>query len=472
MPTKGIRPSRRARSDGFFTGTGSLSIACPTFHEGLYDEDGVDVRLIVRIIGAVLGIALAAGAQDLPPDVLLLARVKAHMRAELARLPNCSCLETVHRDYQPAGGKMRPLDTVRLEVLYSDRHELYASPGDRAFSNHEPIDFVGSGTIGNGHFALFLSEITSPSGLSYEYKGEELLAGRRLAHYDYRVPLSMSGHTIHLQEGSGKVGVKGSFWADPATYDIVRISLMDDEIPPELPVVTSTTSIDYAHTNLGGTDFLLPQSADSRLVRFSGEESRNHIEFTHCHLYGAQSSISFGGQQGFPLFGASSVLEISRELLPALQVVVKISTRITEKTAVGTPIEGVVEGNVLHKKSVLIPNGSAVRGRVRRLEWNDDKGGYYVVGLEFTEIESGGSRYRFFADLESTDTLPGLGQVLRSRLPPEKSPVRGGAGMVFTSDEILSLPDLPGVGSFFVQGRKLDIPPGFRTTWRTRALVP
>ena len=213
----------------------------------------------------------------------------------------------------------------------------------------------------------------------------------------------MSGHTIDLPEGHGKVGVKGSFWADPATYDIVRISLMDDEIPPELPVATSTTSIDYAHTNLGGTDFLLPQSADSRLVRFSGEESRNHIEFTHCHLYGAQSSISFGEQQGFPLFGASSVLEMSRELLPALQVVVKISTRITEKTAVGTLIEGVVEGNVLHKKSVLIPSGSPVRGRVRRLEWNDDKGGYYVVGLEFTEIEAAGTRYRFFADLESTD---------------------------------------------------------------------
>jgi hypothetical protein len=439
----------------------------------LYHGYGVAVWLIVRIFGAVLGIAVAVGAQDLPPSVLLLARVKEHMRGELARLPNCSCLETVRRDYQPAGGKMRGLDTVRLEVLYSDRHELYASPGDRAFSNHDPIDFVGSGTIGNGHFALFLSEIASQGGsLSYEYKGEELLSGRRLAHYDYRVPLSMSGHTIQLPEGHGRVGVKGSFWADPVSYDIVRISLMDDEIPAELPVVASTTSIDYAHTNLGGTDFLLPQSADSRLVRFSGEESRNHIEFTHCHLYGAQSSISFGGQQGFPLFGASSVLEISRELLPALQVVVRISTRITEKTAVGTLIDGVVEGNVVHKKAVLIPSGSPVRGRVRRLEWNDEKGGYYVVGLEFTEIEAGGSRYRFFAELESTDALPGAGQVLRSRLTPEKSPVRGRADMMFTSDEILSLPDLPGVGSFFVQARQLDIPPGFRTTWKTRALVP
>ena len=156
-----------------------------------------------------------------------------------------------------------------------------------------------------------------------------------------------------------------------------------------LPVRAYVTSIDYSHTNLGGNDFLLPQSADYSLVKFSGEESRNHIEFTHCHLYGAQSSISFGPSQGFPLFGASSVLEIKRELLPALQVVIKVSTRITEKTAVGALIEGVVDGNVLRKRSVLIPDGSPVRGRVRRLEWNEDHGGYFIVGLEFTDIEAG-----------------------------------------------------------------------------------
>ena len=49
---------------------------------------------------------------------------------------------------------------------------------------------------------------------------------------------------------------------------------------------------------------------------------------------------------------------------------------------------------------MLIPSGSPVRGRVRRLEWNEDKGGYFVVGLEFTEIEAAGTRYRFFADLD------------------------------------------------------------------------
>jgi hypothetical protein len=421
----------------------------------------------------VLGLAWAAAAQSLlPPGVLLLARVKAHMREELNRLPNCSCLETVQRDHQPAGGRMLPLDTVRLEVLYSDGHELYASPGDSHFSANQPMDFVGSGTIGNGHFALFLGEIAGEgSRLSYDYKGEEVLHGRKLARYDYRVPVSMSGHTVNCPEGSGKVGTKGTFWADPATYDIVRIAMEADEIPPELPIQQYLTSIDYAHTNLGGKDFLLPQAGDMRFLKFSGEDSRNHIEFTHCHLYGAQSSISFGPSGGFPQFGASSVLDMKRELLPALPVVIKLTSGITEKTAVGTLIHGVVAGNVVHKGKVLIPDGSPARGRVRRLEWNDEKGGYYIVALEFTDLEAAGTRYRFFADLEDTDRLPALQPSLRtsrqeSRLLPN------GVARVVESSEILSLPDLPGVGSFFVQARRLDLPAGFRMTWKTRALVP
>jgi hypothetical protein len=189
-------------------------------------------------------------------------------------------------------------------------------------------------------------------------------------------------------------------------------------------------------------------------------------------LYGAESSISFGSPQGFPLFGASSVLEVARELLPALTVPIKVSSRITEKTPVGTLIEGVVDGNVQRKGKVIVPGGSLVRGRVRRLEWNEDKGGYFVVGLEFTEIDAAGTRYRFFADLEGTDALPGLHQTIRTRPQTEKSPLRGGGETIVVSDDVLYLYDLPGVGAFFVQSRHLDIPPGFRMTWKTRALVP
>src|SRR5437016_14616917 len=98
----------------------------------------------ILILGVALS-ALSAPAQDLPQWVILLARVKAHLRQELARLTDCVCLETVRREYRPAGGRMRPLDTIRLEVLATGRREMFASPGDRKFKEDHPVRFTAGG---------------------------------------------------------------------------------------------------------------------------------------------------------------------------------------------------------------------------------------------------------------------------------------------------------------------------------------
>jgi hypothetical protein len=55
----------------------------------------------------------AAVAHDLPPGVLPFSSVKNHVRGELERLTNVSCLEVVQPEYQPPKGTMRPLDTIR-----------------------------------------------------------------------------------------------------------------------------------------------------------------------------------------------------------------------------------------------------------------------------------------------------------------------------------------------------------------------
>ncbi len=178
-----------------------------------------------------------------------------------------------------------------------------------------------------------------------------------------------------------------------------------------------------------------------RLVKFTGEESRNQIEFTHCRLFTAHSSISFGANAGFPAFGEGAALD-KRELPPGLSMVLRVNTAIGAKAAVGDLVEGLVEGNVTHKKRVVIPDGSLVRGRVRRLE---DRGGAWAVSLEFTDMEAGDARYRFFADLVSVEGVPAV-----------RRPGSGAA-------------ELPGVGTFVVEGSHVDVAAGFRMTWKTRA---
>ena len=425
----------------------------------------MSVRLFVRMPAAFLGFVLFAGAQsDLPPGILLLARVKAHTRKELDRLPNCSCLETIRREIKPPGGKLRPLDVVRLEVLYSEHKEMYAPPGDRRFVIAHPSSFVGGGMVGDGYFALYLSDITSDGHVSYEYKGEDESLGRRLARYDYRIPLNSSGQTINMVEGSGRVGAVGSFWADPVSYDIVRLEIHASEIPPQLPLAENSHSVDYARTKLGDDEFLLPHIAHTRMVKLNGEESLNEMEFSQCHLYAAESSISFGMHEERPQFAATLATETERKPLPVLDIVTRLGTPITSDTSVGSLLTATVSGNVPRKGPVLIPDGSTVRGIVRRMEWNAEKGGYYIVAIEFTDIDAAGVRYRFNADLQSMDRTPGIGITLVTDGTMNKQ--------VAGTTEILWLPDLPGVGQFFVRGNRLELPKGFRMSWKTRPPAP
>ena len=419
-----------------------------------------------------------ASAQDLPPGVLLLSRVKTHAGEDLKRLTTITCFETVAREHQAAKGKMRPLDTVRLEVLTNGDRELFAAPGERKFSENHPMSYAGSGALGNGLFGPYLKDILLSGSVASQYKGEEEAGGLRLARYEYRIPLIISGQVIQTPEGSGKVGLHGSFWVDPNTYDVTRLEMHADEFPPTLPVTELTTSIDYARTRVGNAlTPLLPETADMRLAMYSGEVNHNRIAFTHCRVFGAESSINFDAPDSAvqePGFGVASIDETLRPLAGGLEVAVKLRSRISGDLSVGTPIEGVVAENVMAKRTVMIPAGSPVHGRIRRLERYTDPFPYFVVGLEFTEVEVEGVRHLFYADLARMDPAAGVETTLSTKdtINTKIDPLVFGQTSTRETRESLSVSNLPGVATFFYKGGRLELPRDFRTVWKTRPWKP
>jgi len=432
--------------------------------------------IMKRVAGTLIaGVMMAATAwpQDLPPGVLLLSRAKNQAKEELRRLENISCLETVQREYQPAKGDMRPLDTIRLEVLFDGHDEFFASPGGRKFSEQNPIRFAGSGVLGNGVFGGYLSDILLNESISNEYRGEEEIGGRHVARYDYRLPLMWSKNTVQTPEGSGTVGLHGSYWVDPQTYDVVLLEVVADDIPPTLPITEMTASIDYARTRLAGDlVVLLPDSAEFRIAKFSGETSHNRMEFTHCRVFSAESTLSFGADSAeqTPRFGVSSVDDTLRTLPAGLRITVKLRNGISGDSAVGALIDGAVDGNVTVKHKVVIATGSRVLGRIRRLERYSDPFPYFVVALEFTEAELHGIRYRFYADPVNVEHIAGVEDLLSIPHATETRGLMGSGSSITSKSDTMWLPDLPGVTTFFFKGRTLDLPQGFRTTWKTRPL--
>jgi hypothetical protein len=250
--------------------------------------------------------------------------------------------------------------------------------------------------------------------------------------------------------------MKGSYWVDPETLDLLWLEVDADDIPPNLRLASATQTIDYARTRIGMRDVILPQSAKMRIVRLDGRESRNIVEFTHCRSFRAESTLSFDAET--PL--SASVLPAAGSPKPETEPVpeglvapLELWEPITDEQTVGGPISAHVAADVTQKGKVVLARGAAVRGRIRRLERQE---GYYVVGLEFTDVETRTGTARFYANLQDID--PRFKQILTTT-------TRGPRRQLIT--ETTWSPHLPGVVSFFVKGPRLVVPKGFKTVWRT-----
>lgn len=273
-------------------------------------------------------------------------------------------------------------------------------------------------------------------------------------------------------------------WADPHSFDLLRLEIHADEIPSYLPLVDVITFIDYAPMHVGGADLLMPQTADVHLVRSSGEEDRNIIEFTHCRSFKTEANISFPAdpsKSASPLAGRPTAPQVEQPVPGGLLVPLSLSVPITQQAAIGQPIEAKVTGNVLYKNQIIIPEGSLVRGRVRRLERYSQPENYFIVALEFNEIQAGDSLLRFYADLQQIETAAGVELVLSHPTNTSRqssgfrgiSPASGHEydfSQVQITDEQIHLYALPGVGSFFVRGTQFTLPKGLAMTWKTQPL--
>jgi hypothetical protein len=399
-----------------------------------------------------------ASAQDLlPPGVLLLSRIKRHVREELTHLPDYTCLETIERYRSGPSGKggLKPMDTVRVEVLYTGKEEYFAAPGERNFRDANPAAYAAGGLNGTGIFALHLRTLfVNDNGMS-SYRGEEEIEGHRTVRYEYHIPVNLSGYTIQLPEGSGNVAIRGSFWADPESLDVVRLDVEAYDIPPSLPLAEAVSIMHYGRMKIGDRSVMLPQIAEVALKRTNGEASRNVMEFTHCRSFHAESSVSFeatGLPGGSVATGLPQAQETDTPAPPGLTITLGLTGSLNQDDLVGEQIEARVLGNVMVKGKLAISEGTVVRGRIRTLQKSADAPGYTVVALEFMELEADGHVRRFFADLQDVDSAAGA--------------TRSVGGL--TGTPLVTMMALPGVGSFFVHGDKFELPKGFRTVWKTK----
>lgn len=394
---------------------------------------------------------------DFPPEVIQLARTRAAMAQNLARLPDYTCLQTIERTTRTGlGRKPRLLDTVRIEVALVNGNELFAWPGSGKFTDTGISDLVTGGAIGNGNFALHAKSLFQSTVATFTYEGMHVREGHLLRKWNYVVPQILSGYTLRVTgAGEAIVGYHGSIWADANTLDLVRLEVEADDIPPVLRIATARDSVEYARVSIGSERFLLPSMSELEMVDITGSASLNRTRFTRCRQYSGESRLVFdepeepapasGGPQTTVVAAAGVKIDLALE-----------QPLVFTEAAVGDPILARLKKPVRLADGTVVPQGAFVHGRLTALR---DQQMVRVpgraVGLRFFEMESGNLHVKFDAGLESIETAqPGI------RLPqlafgPRNVPVENATI----------------VGSvFFVQSNIQRLSRGLRMVWRTTTL--
>ena len=418
----------------------------------------------------MLALCLAAGigsAQtEVPRQVIQLAQLKRQVRANVEKLSNYTCLETIERsrrknDRQP----FRYSDSVRVEVAIEKNRELYSWPGANQFEERDITQMVSGGTIASGDFASDLRSVLVNDVGVITFHGEEEFQGRRSLRWDYFVPLNLSGWRVTYGGVSGVVARRGSFWADAGSLDLLRLESNAENFPPGLPVAGVKVITDYARVRMGSQELPLVQRSELILTDIALGQSRNIVEFSHCRQFSSDAALRFDMAEAREA-GAAPVKEIR---LPAgLRIEARLDRAIDSRTAaVGDAISATIDKAVEQKGRSLVPKGAVLRGRIRRLEKSAEPRDHYLAGLEFTDLEFPENHARFFGEMEDIG-VGGMKTLLSaSSVRSRGLPGAGSSTAYESSTETFSTLPIPGVGTFYMEGKEFKVPAGTRVTWKT-----
>ena len=126
------------------------------------------IRALTVFLAAAYGVTAQTDA-----GLDLWVRVREHVRASAAGLPDRSCQETMDRTIQGRTGQIEFRERLRLDVLFTDSTELFAWPGSAEFTSEQIESWIGAGAIGNGDFAAELFNLFVVSAATVKYVGPE-----------------------------------------------------------------------------------------------------------------------------------------------------------------------------------------------------------------------------------------------------------------------------------------------------------
>jgi hypothetical protein len=188
--------------------------------------------------------------------------------------------------------KEMPLDVVSAEIIYEDGQETYRNVKIDNRPANKDLQKI-SGSWSTGEFASTLVELFHPNtDAKFRSGGASTISGFSAQVYDFQVRKENSHWMLHSDSQTLVPAYGGSVWVDPQTARVIRIEIQARNIPPDFPMDTVESAVDYAYVTIGGRSFLLPVHAESLgCKRGTSYCSHNIIDFRNYHEFKSEIKI-------------------------------------------------------------------------------------------------------------------------------------------------------------------------------------
>src|SRR5581483_845730 len=91
----------------------------------------------------------------------------------------------------------------------------------------------------------------------------------------------------------------GLVYVDRQSHEVLRVTLVAEDIPASFPIRQAETILDYDYQILGDHPFLLPLKAENRM-QTAGVLTRNDVEFRLYRKFSSESEIKYDTPDPLP----------------------------------------------------------------------------------------------------------------------------------------------------------------------------
>jgi len=249
----------------------------------------------VHTPGQLAIVPIANPTPSLAPETarLLLEDARQNSLEYSHSLPNFMCVQVTNRSFDPSGtGHWKLRDSIAELLRYRNNAETRTTLAVNGKSSGTDRGAM-KGSLSAGEFGGVLQAIFSPSSqAAFAWKETDALNNGTVQVFTYSVPKAHSSFTVVGSNGREIfAGFHGQVFIDSLTHSVRRLTLIADDLPKGFPTHSTRIDVDYDYVAISDRDYLVPVSAEMRLLQGRHEAVLNTMEFRDYRHFGSNMKI-------------------------------------------------------------------------------------------------------------------------------------------------------------------------------------